>query len=131
MPGQGVLLIAAGEKARVAGEQVLALTDPHLLGVLVDGDVLAEVALGHRVAVRIQRDVADDIDDPLVALVDRRRTRGQRLEVRLLDQIGGLGLMPSARFTLRLACSVHQVRAWALRSAKSRNVRPARKFPSI
>jgi hypothetical protein len=47
---QGVFLVVSGEKARVAGEQVFARADADLLGVLVDGEVRTEVALGHRVA---------------------------------------------------------------------------------
>ena len=58
---------------------------------LGDGDRFADVTLGDRIAIGVDRDIAVQIDDAFEQLVDRRQYVGQRNEVRLLDDVGGVG----------------------------------------
>ena len=86
-----VLRIALADQARVGGHRDAAVVDVDLGGILVDAHRLADQALGDRVAIGVDRDVAVQVDHALEHLVDRRQHRGQRLQVRLLDHVGRLG----------------------------------------
>ena len=57
-------------------------------GSLVDGDRLADEALGDGVAVGVDRDIAVQIDDAFEQFVNRRQGIGQRHKVRPLDDVG-------------------------------------------
>ena len=65
--------------------------DLDLGGILVDADRLTNPALGYRVTVGVDRDVAVEIDDALEHFVDRWQRAGQALQVRLLDHVRRLG----------------------------------------
>ena len=97
---QGVAGIALADEPGMRGDLAAAPTDHDVGRILVDGDRLPDEALGHGVAVGIDRHIAVQIDDALQRLVDRRQCAGQRLQVRLLDQISCVG--GHAQRTLRL-----------------------------
>ena len=132
MAGQGVFGIALADQAGVGGEVALAMMNAHFGGILVHRHRLADEALGHGVAIGVERGEAGHVDDAFEDLVDRWAVLGQRYEVRLLEHVGGpSGRMPSTRLGLALAVSMHQVSAWALKSSQSEKLRPARKLPSM
>jgi hypothetical protein len=100
MAGQGVPGIARADQPPVHGDRDILAADTDLGGRLVDGDRLADEALGDGVAIGIDRNVAVQIDDAFKQFVNRRQSIGQRPQVRLLDDKAASADMPSARFGL-------------------------------
>src|SRR4051812_45380801 len=90
MTGQGAPGIALADQPAVNGDREILAADMDLGRRLVDGDRLADVALGNRVAIGVDRDIAVQIDDAFQQLVDRRQRIGQRHKVWLLNEEGGV-----------------------------------------
>ena len=91
MTGQDGPGIALTDQPAVDGDRGVLAANMDLGRQLVDGNRLADVALGDGIAIGVDRDIAVQIDDALQQLVDRRQRVGQRHEVRLLDDVGGVG----------------------------------------
>ncbi|MFO7859512.1 MAG: helix-turn-helix domain-containing protein, partial [Ectothiorhodospiraceae bacterium] len=62
--------------------QTIARTDLYAVQVRVDLHLLAQITLGHGVAVTVQRDVALGVDHPVAQRIDRRQHLRQRLQRR-------------------------------------------------
>src|SRR5262245_56123450 len=76
--------IALTDEPPMAGDLAAATVDDDLGGMLVHTHRLSDQSLWHRVAVRVDRDVAVQIDNALENLVDRRQHARQGLKMRLL-----------------------------------------------
>ena len=76
--------------------------DLDLLPALMHLYFFAEEAFGNGVTVRIHRDISRDIDHPEQALVDRRQIGGERLQVRLFKDVGGIGAHAQGSLELRI-----------------------------
>src|SRR5262245_11867268 len=94
--GSGMMLrqivagVASADEPRMPGDLDAAAIDQDLGQVLVDGDRLPDVLLRGRVTIGVDTDVAVEINHALQHLIDRWQDRGQRLKIRLLDEIGRL-----------------------------------------
>ena len=91
MSRRGVPGIALADQPGMAGDLGAATIDDDLGGMLVGADRLPDQALGHRVSVGVDRDIAVQINDTLEDLAYRRQDAGQRSKMRLLQDIGRLG----------------------------------------
>src|SRR5262245_16851227 len=91
MPRKCGARVTLADEPRMAADLAAAVIDDDLGGMLVDTHRPSDQALRHRVAVRVNRDVAIEIDDALKDLIDRRQHARQRLKVRLLHYVGRLG----------------------------------------
>ena len=89
--GQGVAGIALVDHPAVGGDRGGLVANLDLGRRLGDSDRFTDVPLGDRIAIRIDRDIAVQIDDAFEQVVDRRQYVGQRNEVRLLDDVGSVG----------------------------------------
>ena len=89
--GQDLAGIALVDDPAMGGDRGGLVANLDLGRRLGDGDRFADVTLGNGIAIGVDRDIAVQIDDAFEQLIDRRQYVGQRNEVRLLDDVGGLG----------------------------------------
>src|SRR5262249_45674445 len=84
MSRQGVASIALADQPRMPGDLGATTIDDDLGGMLVDAGRLPDYALGQRVSVGVDRDIAVQINDTLEDLTYRRQHAGQRSKMRPL-----------------------------------------------
>src|SRR5207247_7817699 len=128
--GHGDAREGAAEDLRMRGDEPGPVVDVNAVFCFSDLELTPDQQIGHRIAMPVHIDKAFDVDQAMVQGVDLRHEERQRTQVRPFGAKSSRGLACRCRFGVALTLS-QKTRAWALRSARSAKVRPARKLCSM